>query len=78
MAGELTPDAQAALAFAPIGQQMMDTLRPMLPQGTHFGVFILVKGESEGSVPRFSPCSSTRKHVTSPYEDTRLLTDSST
>lgn len=41
-------DAKFALAMVPIGKEVMDRVRGMLPDGTHFGVFILTpphKGE---------------------------------
>jgi hypothetical protein len=47
---DVNPDEAAALAFVQHAKRMMDTLQPMLPDGTHFGVFILVPGEREGRV----------------------------
>lgn len=36
--------------MVPHAKRMMDALTPMLPPGTHFGVFVLVPGEPEGRV----------------------------
>lgn len=44
----INPEEAAALAFVPHGKAMMDTLRDLLPEGTDFGVYILVRGETEG------------------------------
>jgi hypothetical protein len=50
VAEDISPDEAAALAFMPHVKQIMDTLRPMLPEGTDFGVFVLVPGKKEGRV----------------------------
>lgn len=46
----ITPDGRAALALVPHVRQVMDTVRPMLPEGTDFGVFVLVPGSAESRV----------------------------
>jgi hypothetical protein len=50
VAEHVSPDEAAALALMPHVKQIMDTLRPMLPDGTDFGVFVLVPGKREGRV----------------------------
>ena len=50
MSDDLAPDARAALALLPHAKHVMDTVRPMLPEGTDFGVFVLVPGDAESRV----------------------------
>jgi hypothetical protein len=48
---EVDADARFALRAAPLAQKVMDTVRDMLPPGTHFGVFILTPPhQGEGRV----------------------------
>jgi hypothetical protein len=47
---DLNDDARAALQFTPIAKELMNQIREQLPEGTHFGLLILVPGEPEGRV----------------------------
>jgi hypothetical protein len=40
-------DEAAALALLPNAKAVMDTVRPMLPDGTDFGVFVLAPGDTD-------------------------------
>lgn len=48
--GSLGPDERAALRLVPIAKEFMDDLRGRLPDGTHFGIMLLVPGDPEGRV----------------------------
>lgn len=50
MSDPLTADAKAALQLVPVAKAIMDTVRGMLPEGTHFGLMLLVPGAPEGRV----------------------------
>jgi hypothetical protein len=41
----LSPGESDALAALPAAKAIMDTVRPMLPAGTDFGVFVLAPGD---------------------------------
>lgn len=48
---EYDTDARFALGMAPLAQEIANRVREMLPEGTHFGVFILTPPhEGEGRV----------------------------
>jgi hypothetical protein len=47
---DLEADERAALRLVPITREIMDEIREKLPEGTHFGVMILVPGKPEGRV----------------------------
>lgn len=48
---EVDAEAKFALAMVPLGKEVMDRVRDMLPEGTHFGVFILTPPhQGEGRV----------------------------
>lgn len=47
---ELGNDERAILRLAPIAKEWMQELQARLPEGTHFGVMILVPGKPEGRI----------------------------
>lgn len=46
----MNADARAALALTPVAKELMDHIRERLPEGTDFGLMILVPGNAEGRV----------------------------
>jgi hypothetical protein len=49
MAG-LDADERAALALIPFAREAMDAIREKLPEGTDFGLMVLVPGKPEGRI----------------------------
>jgi hypothetical protein len=52
-----------ALASAPLIRSIMDTVKPMLPSGTHFGVLILVPSVEKGKAGRVLAATTDRDIV---------------
>jgi hypothetical protein len=50
MPDEMGAEARAALRLVPIAKEFMEDLRGRLPEGTHFGIMLLVPGDPEGRV----------------------------